>query len=289
MTPSKKGVEISTPPLRAYIDVLVARRRKSKGWSWPARLAVALMLGAGVAAAALWLRLPDASHLARENPRTTALMSERAAQAKDAGRRVKRAQRWVPLPRISEELVNAVVDSEDARFYEHEGIDVVEVEHAFADALEKGRMRGASTITQQLAKNLWLSEERTAWRKVEEAVLARRLEALGKDRVLELYLNIVEWGDGVYGAEAAAQAAFGKRAQDLDAAEAALLAATLPAPLRRDPRHPSARLLARARAIVKLMRAYGQLDDERSAAARARLDGLAVATTTGGAGESRCP
>ncbi len=242
--------------------------QRRAAWIFLPVLAVAFLL-----AALLYRRIPSADRFARENPRTTALMEIRAAEARAHHQKPRRLQTWMPLSRFSAHLVNAVLDSEDARFYEHEGIDFIEVEHAFSSAIERGKLgRGASTVTQQLAKNLWLSERRSLWRKGEEAILARRLEVLGKDRVLEIYLNVVEWGDGVYGAEAAARIYFDKSALDLDPAEAALLAAVLPSPRRRDPRNPSPTLAARARAVLALQKSYGQIDADEFSNSSARLE-----------------
>src|SRR4051812_38779898 len=214
-----------------------ARTRRFRFW----RRALLIALFTVAAALALFfLPLPRAEPLRKQNPATTALIEARAREAREKGRAARRMQRWVPLSRISPWLQRAVINSEDARFWEHEGLDAVETEEALKKAIDRGRLgRGASTLTQQLAKNLWLSEDRSLWRKLKELVLARRLEALGKSRVLELYLNVVEWGPGVYGAEAAANTWFKKSAAELLPEEAAVLAAMLPAPRARNPRKPS--------------------------------------------------
>jgi monofunctional biosynthetic peptidoglycan transglycosylase len=168
-----------------------------------------------------------------------------------------------------------VINSEDARFFEHEGIDVEQTKIALTTAVEDGRFhRGASTITQQLAKNLWLGEERTLWRKLREAVLAHRLEKLGKRRILELYLNVAEWGDGIYGADAAARVWFGKPASDLLPEEAAILAAMLPAPRKRNPMHASPALQRRAHEVLYLFSIYHELSDDELERARWRLDSI---------------
>ncbi|MGZ6125629.1 MAG: transglycosylase domain-containing protein, partial [Myxococcales bacterium] len=163
---------------------------------WTARrLAVLAVLCIAAAAATFWLTLPSAEPLRRANPASTALMEIRQHEAKERGRAARRNQHWVPLSQISPWLRQAVINSEDARFFEHDGIDVEQTKIALTNAVEDGRFRrGASTITQQLAKNLWLGEQRTLWRKLREAILARRLERLGKRRILELYLNVAEWG-----------------------------------------------------------------------------------------------
>jgi monofunctional glycosyltransferase len=238
------------------------------------RLGLALLLLLG-AFALFWVSLPSARALRTNNPGTTAIMEARAREAKDRGRPARRNQHWVPLSRISIWLQRAVVHSEDARFYEHDGIDMEATKIALSNAVEDGRFtRGASTITQQLAKNLWLGEQRTLWRKLREAILARRLEKLGKQRILELYLNVAEWGDGIYGADAAARVWFEKPASDLLPEEAAILAAMLPAPRRRNPREPTRALRKRSRQILNFFAQYGELGPDELTEARWRLDGI---------------
>jgi monofunctional biosynthetic peptidoglycan transglycosylase len=237
----------------------------------------ALVLGGAIALVVgiFFLTLPSADPLRSENPRATALMDMRSREALDKHRLPRRVYQWVPMARISPWLRRAVVNSEDARFYEHDGFDVTEAEAALEQAAEQGHLgRGASTITQQLAKNLFLGEERTMWRKLREYFLARRLEDLGKRRVLELYLNVAEWGDGVYGAEAAAQTWFHKPAVELSPEESVVLAAMLPAPRRRSPQRPSTRLRKRAFEVLELYGAYRQLAPEQLLEARERLSDL---------------
>lgn len=176
----------------------------------------------------------------------------------------ERVQVWVPLDRISERLVQAVVMGEDAGFFGHEGFDFYEIREAFERNWKEGRtVRGASTITQQLAKNLFLSTERSYSRKLREAMLTYRLEkTLEKRRILEIYLNVIEWGPGVYGAEAASRRVFGKSASSLDAAEAALLAAMIPSPIRLDPcAHPDS-VRRRQERILGWMKRAGHLSED---------------------------
>lgn len=184
-----------------------------------------------------WLTFPDIPSLSKTNPTATALIDARAADAKRRGRPFTPLWTWTPLSRISPHLQKAVIVSEDALFFQHEGFDWGGIQDATIRNIKSGKLsRGGSTITQQLAKNLYLSSEKTLWRKVQEALIARSLERrLTKKRILEIYLNVAEWGQGVYGAEAAAQHHFGKPAAQLTAEEAAMLAAMLPAPLRHDP------------------------------------------------------
>src|SRR6267142_3605621 len=137
-------------------------------------------------AAVFFIPLPSAEPLRRQNPATTALIEARARQAREKGWAARRMQRWLPLSRVSPWLQRVVVNSEDARFWEHDGVDPVETEEALRKAIDRGKLGGgASTITQQLAKNLWLNEDRSLWRKAKELILACRLEALGKRRILE--------------------------------------------------------------------------------------------------------
>jgi len=178
------------------------------------------------------------------------------------------------MARISPRLVEAVIASEDASFFAHGPFDWREMRAATADSLRTGQtLRGASTLTQQLAKNLWLGTERTTWRKVKEAVLALKLErAIPKRRILTLYLNVAEWGDGVFGAEAAARAHFGVAAADLSTAQAVLLAAMLPAPRRTDLNRPSRWLARRSRRILDRMLEGGRLAASEHAHASAALE-----------------
>ena len=181
-------------------------------------------------------------------------MARRSDEARQGGRAVRRRQVWVPLGRISPRLQRAVVVSEDAAFWDHTGVDYHEVRAAFVGGLEDGEFRGASTITQQLAKNLYLSPSRSPGRKVVELFTARRLEAeLPKRRIFELYLNLVEWGDGIWGAEAASQSYFGVPASDLTAEQAALLAGALINPRVYSPANPNRRLLQRQQIILRRM------------------------------------
>jgi len=233
------------------------------------------LLGALAIAGSFWLTLPSAEPLRSANPRSTALIDARVRDAREARRAARRNQHWVPLSRISPWLQRAVVNSEDARFFQHHGFDVVETGVALEEAVEKGRLsRGASTLTQQLAKNLWLGEQRSLLRKAREYFLARRLEELGKRRILELYLNVAEWGNGIYGADAAARVWFHKPAAELLPEEAAVLAAMLPAPRQRNPRRPSRHLRERAAEVLELYQVYHQLPPDELVHSRARLAAL---------------
>ena len=195
---------------------------------------------------------PRVSKLRYENPETTALIELRLEEARAKGLEPKRVQMWVPLERISPHLQRAVLAGEDTNFVTHDGFDFAAIQRvweeaqreAAKEAKEEGEQdqsswipampnfkRGASTITQQLAKNLYLSSERSFLRKGREALITYFLErSLPKWRILELYLNVIEWGDGIYGAEAAARTYFRKTAADLTPREAAFLSAMIPNP-----------------------------------------------------------
>jgi monofunctional biosynthetic peptidoglycan transglycosylase len=242
-------------------------------WSWRRLLALALL---GLMGFALYeyLTLPQATPLLKQNPETTALIEQRAAEAKAEGRKPRRKQSWVGLSNISKPAIDAVLISEDAGFYLHEGVDTAELEKALEEAWKQRKLgRGASTITQQLAKNLWLSTDRSLLRKAKELVLAHRLEeALPKNRILTLYLNVVEWGSGVYGIEAGAREHFGVSAARLTPAQGAILAAMLPAPRKRSVTSGSRALRRRAHWIIDRMQEVKRLSSEQAQAAHADID-----------------
>jgi monofunctional biosynthetic peptidoglycan transglycosylase len=210
-----------------------------------------------VASLVFWFTLPDVRPLRTSWPKTTAFMERRRAELARTGEPTRLEWLPVPLARISPNLQHAVVAAEDARFYEHEGIDWDALRSAAEKDWEKRRFAaGASTITQQLAKNLYLSPTRTPWRKLKEWAIARRLEkALSKGRILELYLNVVEFGRRTYGAEAAARRYFGGPAASLTPHEAAVLAAVIASPRIYDPVRHASRVERRARRILRWMRA----------------------------------
>jgi monofunctional biosynthetic peptidoglycan transglycosylase len=202
-----------------------------------------------------YLTLPDVRPLKTVNPPTTAFMELRDAEARAKGKTPRRVQRWVAYGRISADLKRAVLVAEDDAFWQHEGVDFEQLQESIELDWARGRFsRGGSTITQQLAKNLYLSPSKNPLRKLREWVIARRLEAeLKKARILELYLNVIEWGDGVYGVEGAARTHFGKPAAELGPSESALLAAAIANPRALNPARPSARLLRRQQMILRRM------------------------------------
>ena len=199
----------------------------------------------------LYLTIPDVRDLRSHNPATTAFIELRAREARAEGRAAKRAQYWLPYGRISPSLKRAVLVAEDAGFWGHEGIDLVEIRKSLETDWETGAfLRGASTITQQLAKNLYLSPSRNPFRKLRELIITRRLEhELSKTRIFELYLNEIEWGDGIYGAEAAARTYFGTSASSLSPDQAALMAGAIVNPRLLNIARPNARLRSRQRII----------------------------------------
>jgi monofunctional biosynthetic peptidoglycan transglycosylase len=221
-------------------------------------------VGIGFACACYaYLTLPDVRPLVRANPANTAFMGLREDEAHDAGKPARKVQRWVAYNRISPHLKRAVLVAEDAAFWQHEGVDFVELQKSIETDWARGQLvRGASTITQQLAKNLYLSPTRSPTRKLRELIIARRLEAeLTKSRILEIYLNVIEWGDGIYGVEAASREYFHAPASALGAEESALLAAAIINPRLLNPARPTARLKRRQQLILRRMGAVAPPGD----------------------------
>ena len=185
------------------------------------------------------------------NPAQTALMRQRMREAAAEEKPLKIVQTWIPLSRVPSYVLDAIVVAEDGTFYEHGGIDWFEVQESIEKNLDEGRAaRGASTITQQLAKNLFLSTSKDPVRKLREAAITLLMEqTLSKRRILELYVNLIEWGRGVFGIEAASRAFFGKSASGLTLDEGTRLAAVIPSPLRHRP-DANSRYVLRRKAIV---------------------------------------
>ena len=203
----------------------------------------------------VYMMLPDVRPLATTNPTSTAFMRLRTREAEADGLKPKYVYRWVSYSRISPNLKRAVLVAEDSAFWDHEGIDAEEIRRSIQDSLAKRQVpRGASTITQQLAKNLYLSPSYDPLRKLKELIIARRLEvALPKARIFEIYLNVIEWGDRVWGAEAAARTYFGVPAASLSRQQSALLAGAIVNPRLLTPARPTRRLLRRQRIILARM------------------------------------
>jgi monofunctional biosynthetic peptidoglycan transglycosylase len=221
------------------------------------RIASALAAVAFALLAYVYLTLPDVRSLATSNPTTTAFMELRERDAARAGKTSRHYQVWVPYSRISQNLKRAVLVAEDDAFWEHEGVDMEQLKISIRSDIEGKAVRGGSTITQQLAKNLYLSPSRDPVRKLRELVIARRLEAaMPKARIFEIYLNVIEWGDGIWGVEAASRTYFGTSAASLAPDQAALLAGAIINPRVYSPGRPNARLLRRQSIIRARMGGY---------------------------------
>jgi monofunctional glycosyltransferase len=224
---------------------------RNKYLKWLCILGISL----GLLVAAYFLLVPDFSRWKKENPNRTSFMKYREKEwaEKRSSHRIQQA--WVSLGRISPHLVKAVLIAEDDKFWKHEGFDFESIQKAIEKDLQAGRFKfGGSTISQQLSRNLYLSPEKSLLRKAAEAILTWKMErTLSKKRILEIYLNVVEWGEGIFGAEAAARHHFGKSARDLSSQEASRLAAVLPNPRRYNPAGEQKYVVKRARSIHSIM------------------------------------
>jgi monofunctional biosynthetic peptidoglycan transglycosylase len=226
------------------------------------KIAIASVIGllgiVSIAVASLVWGLPDVTALKNANPKSTALMDQRLKTAREAGESLSIKQKWVQFDAIPQMLKDTVRISEDAGFYHHRGIDLGEIRAAVRKSWkEKKPLRGASTITQQLAKNLYLSPKRSLWRKIEELLITRRLEAaLSKNRIYHLYLNVIEFGPGIFGVEAAANAYFGKPVEALNLEEIVRLVAVIPKPLKSHPLRDDRWMKWRARWILDTLKRY---------------------------------
>ncbi len=245
-------------------------------WYWTKVLTLVL-----VGAVCVWVlyeffTFPSISKLRTENPTTTSMIEFRLSEAKEENREPRKSMIWMPIEQISPNLQKAVLAGEDSHFFEHNGFDWDAIEAAWDEARKEGEKqakeegdydendwippmpsfkRGASTISQQLTKNLYLSEERSFFRKGREALYTYFLEReLSKKRILEIYLNVIEWGDGIYGAEAASRVYFNKSASSLTPQEAAYLSAMIPSPLNVfNPKKNPKRVVRRQKVILRGM------------------------------------
>jgi monofunctional biosynthetic peptidoglycan transglycosylase len=220
---------------------------------------------------------PDVAKLKKETPKKTSFMKYTERKWKRKGIKRKISHVWVPYSRISPYLVKAVLIAEDDRFWRHEGFDFEAMEKALEKNIKAKKFKaGGSTISQQLAKNLYLSPSRTVFRKIREAILTWRIErSLSKRRILELYLNVAEWGDGIYGIEAASRHYYGLPAGALGPEEAVRLASVLPNPKRYSPVRPSRYVDNRSRIIYNIMVRRGIVVELEEDASEEGLEGNA--------------
>ena len=219
-------------------------------WSWRVFLLALIAL----VAIQFWF-LVHVWYWAGNNPESTAFMRARLEILQQDNPKARLRQQWVPYQRISGHLKRAIVAAEDAKFVSHNGFDWDGIQKAYEKNLREGEIvAGGSTITQQLAKNLFFSGERTWWRKAQEAVVAVMIETvMSKRRILEIYLNVIEWGEGVFGAEAAARHHYGTTAAGLSPEQAARLAAVVPSPRRYGPASDTAYLQRRTQTLLTRM------------------------------------
>jgi monofunctional biosynthetic peptidoglycan transglycosylase len=201
---------------------------------------------------------PDISALKETRPVPTAFMQYRQEEWADENRDMHITHKWVSMKKISPNIIKAVLIGEDDGFWKHEGFDVKGMENALERSIKKGTLAGGSTISQQLSKNLYLSPSKNPVRKIKEAIITWRIEkTLSKRRILEIYLNVAEWGDGIFGIEAAARHYYHKSAKNLTAREASRLAAVLPNPIKYDPTGNQKYVKNRSRIIYKIMQRRG--------------------------------
>ena len=219
-------------------------------WSWRVFLLALIAL----AAIQFWF-LVHVWYWAGNNPESTAFMRARLEILQQDNPKARLRQQWVPYQRISGHLKRAIVAAEDAKFVSHNGFDWDGIQKAYEKNLREGEIvAGGSTITQQLAKNLFFSGERAWWRKAQEAVVAVMIETvMSKRRILEIYLNVIEWGEGVFGAEAAARHHYGTTAAGLSPEQAARLASIVPSPRRYGPASDTAYLQRRTQTLLARM------------------------------------
>ncbi|MBI4826368.1 MAG: monofunctional biosynthetic peptidoglycan transglycosylase [Nitrospirae bacterium] len=229
-------------------------KKKKKGTFFKRAFLIIFLIIAGIIA--FQFVYPNISALKKENPEKTAFMKYREDEWARDGKKYKVIQEWVPLNKISPYLAKAVLIGEDDKFWSHEGFDYEAIQKAVEKDVKAKKFKvGASTISQQLAKNLFLSPSKSPLRKIREAVITWRMEkALSKKRILELYLNVAEWGDkGIFGIEAAARHYYNKPASALGPEEASRLAAVLPNPRKFNPLGDSRYVANRSRLIYSIM------------------------------------
>jgi monofunctional biosynthetic peptidoglycan transglycosylase len=239
------------------------------------RVILGLLLLFGLLVFVFWITAPDVNHLKTRNPDTTSMMEYRESQVyRRTGKKLRRIQYWAPLKSISPKLIHSVLIAEDDNFYQNEGFDIQGIEEAIKKNVHQGQLvSGGSTITQQLAKNIYLNPGRNPFRKLREAVIAIEINRkLKKSRILELYLNVIEWGQGIYGIEAASRHYYQKSASGLTAEEAVRLASILPNPNRYQPENDrSKRMRNKRRVIAKILIRRSLMTEEEYALLEADL------------------
>ena len=220
-----------------------------------------IILAMGAVDVGRYFVYPDVAALKETNPIPTAFMEIRKEQWADANRDIKINQKWVTIGNISPNVIKAVLIGEDDGFYKHDGFDIEGMENAIERSIKKGTLAGGSTMSQQLSKNLYLSPSKNPVRKIKEAIITWRIEkTISKRRILEIYLNIAEWGDGIFGIESAARHYYNKSAKNLTAFEAARLAAVLPNPIKYNPTGSQKYVNNRANTIYKTMQRRGVIE-----------------------------
>lgn len=222
------------------------------------KLFILLFILGGVLDIGRYFVYPNVSDLIETNPVPTAFMEYRQAEWAEQNRELQINQKWVRMSQISPNVIKAVLIGEDDKFWNHDGFDVKGMEQALEKTLTKGKVAGGSTISQQLSKNLYLSPSKNPVRKIKEAIITWRIEkTLSKRRILEIYLNVAEWGDGIFGIEAAARHYYHKSAKNLSGLEAARLAAVLPNPIKYNPTSDQKYVQNRSRIIYKILKRRG--------------------------------
>ena len=246
---------------------------------WPALKKIMLWIVIGVPAVVaggaflIYLSLPDVGDLERNNPRSTALMLQRFREAKEAKKDLIIRQQWVSFDQIPKLLKDTIRVTEDAAFYQHQGVDLNELKAAIKKNWQKGEyVRGASTITQQLAKNLYLTTDKSIIRKIKEFLITRRLEKqLSKNRIFDLYLNVIEFGPGIFGVQAASRHYFGKDVSRLNLEAMVRLTAVIPKPLKETPTRNSSWVKWKAGWILDTLLRYKYIDQDQYQVVKAKF------------------
>lgn len=223
---------------------------------------ILILLFLGIVDVSRYFLYPNINAIQETSPIPTAFMQYRENEWAEQNRDMHITHTWVSMKNISPNIIKAVLIGEDDGFYHHDGFDVKGMENAIERSIKKGTLAGGSTISQQLSKNLYLSPSKNPVRKLKEAIITWRIEkTLSKRRILEIYLNVAEWGDGIFGIEAAARHYYHKSAKNLTAREASRLAAVLPNPIRYNPTGNQKYVKNRSRIILKIMKRRGVIQN----------------------------